>query len=95
MALHEFQCRKCGIRFEKFMHVSEYQEQECPECGSGTDEMFDRGNGGFRFKLIPGKPTGIYEYDYGKKATWDCTAPGKMDYLKREGIISDPFERAA
>jgi hypothetical protein len=33
----------------------------------------------------------VYDYDYGKKATWDMTVPGKMDMLKKEGRIRDPF----
>lgn len=78
-------------RFERVMHFSEYHEPPCPKCGAPTDQVFDRGHGASWFKMTPGKWTGVYDYDYGKKATWDMTVKGKRDYLTKEGIISDPF----
>ena len=65
----------------------------CPICGSPLELELGLGDDHrSRFRLTYGKMTGVYDYDYGKKATWDCTAPGKMDYLKKEGIIKDPFD---
>lgn len=69
----------------------EWTHGVCDECGEPL-ELDLNGHGGSRFKLTYGKWTGVYEYDYGKKATWDCTPKGKMDYLKKEGIIRDPFD---
>lgn len=42
-----------------------------------------------------GRDSGWYDRDYGKRATEDCTAPGKMEYLKKEGVIKDPFDYPA
>jgi putative FmdB family regulatory protein len=92
MALHAFECEVCGERFERIMHFKELYDPDCPICGGKTEQVFTKGNGGFSFKFTPGKPTGVYALDYGKNATWDCTVPGKMEYLKKEGRISDPFE---
>ena len=36
--------------------------------------------------------SGVYALDYGRRATEDLTVPGKMDALKREGRIRDPFD---
>lgn len=91
MALHEFECRECGKRFTKVMHHKEYHEPPC-ECGGETDQVFD-GHGGFKFTYTPGKWTGIYEYDYGKRATYDLTVPGKLEALKKEGKALDPFDK--
>jgi len=76
------------------MHYKDYFEPKC-ECGAPTDQVFDHGNGASFFKMTPGKWTGVYDFDYGKKATWDMTVKGKKEYLTKEGIISDPFEKHA
>jgi len=44
-----------------------------------------------RFAFTPGRETGAYEYDYGKKATWDLTPPGKYDRLRHDGVVENPF----
>lgn len=92
MALYEFECNLCGERFEKVIPVEQYHEPECPLCGGVTEQVL-RGHGGGFFKMTPGKETGVYDYDYGKKATWDLTVPGKSDRLKKEGVIRDPFDK--
>jgi putative FmdB family regulatory protein len=93
MALHEFECSLCGERFERVMHYSEVHDPDCPLCGGKTDQVYDRGNGASFFRMTPGKETGVYDFDYGKKATWDLTVPGKMERLKKEGTIADPFDK--
>ncbi len=47
---------------------------------------------GFVLGRTPGKNTGFYDLDYGKRATEDLTVPGKMEALKKAGVIKDPFE---
>ena len=92
MAIYEFECSLCGERFERSIPCAEYREPECVFCGGKTEQVFINGSGGFNFKMYPGKWTGMYDYDRGKKATWDLTVPGKMDILKKDGTIRDPFE---
>lgn len=50
--------------------------------------------GRFKFdQSRAGRDTGVYDYDYGTRATWDLTVPGKMDKLARDGRIArDPFD---
>jgi len=33
MPLYEYQCRTCGVRFERRQHISDEPVQVCPECG--------------------------------------------------------------
>lgn len=33
MPLYEYQCRTCGVRFERRQHVNDKPVQVCPECG--------------------------------------------------------------
>jgi hypothetical protein len=63
----------------------------CPQCGQ-TFEQDLRGHGGFSFKRTPGVRSGVYALDYGRRATEDLTVPGKMEMLKKEGRIKDPFD---
>ena len=65
--------------------------ETCQICGQKFDQEL-KGHGGGWFNFEYGKETGAYDYDYGKKATWDLTPKGKMDRLKKEGIIRDPFD---
>ncbi|MGC2321471.1 MAG: zinc ribbon domain-containing protein, partial [Terriglobales bacterium] len=38
MPLHEFQCRKCGHRFERIQKFSDSDPKKCPQCGAGKLE---------------------------------------------------------
>jgi len=33
MPTYEYQCRECGISFERYQHFSEAPLRICPECG--------------------------------------------------------------
>lgn len=63
----------------------------CPKCGEPFEQDL-KGHGGFSWKRTPGVRSGVYALDYGRRATEDLTVPGKMDALKREGRIRDPFD---
>jgi len=39
MPLYEYECRKCGQRFERLVSISEAdQKQPCPHCGEEDTE---------------------------------------------------------
>lgn len=39
MPIYEYQCRKCGERFEKIQKMNEGSDTViCPECGEGNPE---------------------------------------------------------
>ena len=33
MALYEYECRNCGVRFERRQHMGDEPVKICPECG--------------------------------------------------------------
>ena len=33
MPIYEYQCEKCGVRFERLQHMSADPVSSCPECG--------------------------------------------------------------
>jgi putative FmdB family regulatory protein len=33
MPIYEYQCEKCGVRFERLQHMSAEPVSSCPECG--------------------------------------------------------------
>ena len=33
MPLYEYQCKDCGVRFERLQHMSDEPVKVCPECG--------------------------------------------------------------
>jgi hypothetical protein len=44
------------------------------------------------FTYTVGKESGVYENDWGRRATYDLTVPGKLDKLQRDGRVPvDPF----
>ncbi len=89
----EFACT-CGTRAEVSGGVNEELAAPiCSECRVAM-EWAPTTMGGAWFKHVPGKETGVYEHDWGKKATWDLTIPGKIERLERDGRIPrDPFKQ--
>ena len=89
---YEFKCDKCNKCKMVIMPASQrdtYVEPEC--CDQKMEQTYE--SYGYAFAMgKPGERTGIYEYDYGKKSTWDLTPPGKMEQLKRAGVLKDPFD---
>ena len=39
MPLYEYQCEKCGHRFEKIQKFSDKMVKKCPECGGKVEQM--------------------------------------------------------
>jgi putative FmdB family regulatory protein len=37
--LYEFQCKKCGHRFERIQKFSDPDPKKCPECGGKIERM--------------------------------------------------------
>lgn len=86
--MYEYVCLKCKKHAELLKSVHDDQTPVC--CERAMDWVPYSTPG--KFNYVAGKETGVYEYDYGKKATWDLTVPGKTERLTRDGRISDPFK---
>ncbi len=71
MPLYEYQCEKCGHRFEKIESVSASATKKCPKCGARAVRLPSAPS--FQFK-----GSGWYATDYGGK-TADSAAAEKSE----------------
>jgi putative FmdB family regulatory protein len=62
MPLYEYQCKKCGHRFEKIQKFSDKMVKKCPECGGQVEQMISA-------PAVQFKGSGWYVTDYAKKST--------------------------
>lgn len=74
MPLYEYQCQKCGHRFERIQKFSDAPIAECPKCGGAVQKLVS--SPAFQFK-----GTGWYVTDYarqGDKST-ESKSTGKTE----------------
>jgi putative FmdB family regulatory protein len=62
MPLYEYECKKCGHRFEKIQLYSDKMVKKCPECGGQVEQMISA-------PAVQFKGTGWYVTDYAKKSS--------------------------
>jgi len=60
--LHEFQCPKCGHRFERIQKFSDSDPKKCPQCGAGKLKRL------LHAPAVQFKGTGWYVTDYARKS---------------------------
>ena len=39
MPIYEYQCKECGVRFERMQHFSDSPVSVCPECGGQVQRL--------------------------------------------------------
>ena len=61
MPLYEYECKKCGHRFEKIQKFSDKMVKKCPECGGQVEQMISA-------PAVQFKGSGWYVTDYAKKS---------------------------
>lgn len=61
MPIYEYECRKCGRRFEKIERFDSSPRKKCPVCAGRADRLLPSGIS-FQFK-----GSGFYATDYAKK----------------------------
>ena len=61
MPLYEYQCKKCGHRFEKIQKFSDKPVKKCPECGGPVEQTISA-------PAVQFKGSGWYVTDYAKKS---------------------------
>jgi len=61
MPLYEYQCSKCGHRFEKIQKFSDKMVKKCPDCGGKVEQMISA-------PAVQFKGSGWYVTDYAKKS---------------------------
>jgi putative FmdB family regulatory protein len=60
MPLYEYQCKKCGHRFEKIQKFSDKPITKCPECGGKVEQLISS-------PAVQFKGSGWYVTDYARK----------------------------
>ena len=43
MPTYEYECKKCGLRFEKFQSIMAKPVRKCPECGGRARRLLGMG----------------------------------------------------
>jgi putative FmdB family regulatory protein len=93
MPLYEYQCQKCGHRFERIQKFSDAMVKKCPDCGGKVEQMISA-------PAVQFKGSGWYVTDYAKKpssgssskAEAEKKADSKSDSAKDSGKDSGSKE---
>ncbi len=72
MPLYEYECVKCGHRFEKIESVSASATKKCPKCGGKAERQLAA-------PAIQFKGSGWYVTDYAPKSSGSAAAEGGGD----------------
>ncbi|MBO0912218.1 MAG: zinc ribbon domain-containing protein [Acidobacteria bacterium] len=60
MPLYEYECRKCGHRFERIQRYSDPLVKKCPDCGGKVEQLLSA-------PAVQFKGSGWYVTDYARK----------------------------
>lgn len=89
MPTYEYQCLKCGHKFERFQSMTDQPVKRCPECRCKVRRLLGVGAG------IIFKGSGFYETDYKRK---NSGGAGKTEStkssVKTENKKSDDSKKA-
>ena len=77
MPLYEYECKKCGHRFEKIQLYSDKMVKKCPECGGQVEQMISA-------PAVQFKGSGWYVTDYAKKSSSPGSSGSGSDSSSKE-----------
>jgi putative FmdB family regulatory protein len=77
MPLYEYECEKCGHRFEKIQKFSDKMVKKCPECGGKVEQMISA-------PAVQFKGSGWYVTDYANKSHAPAASDGGGSESKKE-----------
>jgi putative FmdB family regulatory protein len=77
MPLYEYQCEKCGHRFEKIQKFSDKMVKKCPVCGGPVEQMISA-------PAVQFKGSGWYVTDYANKSHAPASDGGSSEAKKEE-----------
>jgi putative FmdB family regulatory protein len=72
MPLYEYQCSKCGHRFERIQKFSDKRIKKCPECGGPVEQVISA-------PAVQFKGSGWYVTDYARKSHAPASSDGGKD----------------
>jgi putative FmdB family regulatory protein len=82
MPLYEYQCKKCGHRFEKIQKFSDKMVKKCPDCGGVVEQMISA-------PAVQFKGSGWYVTDYPKKSHAPASSDSGSDSKKDDKAKSE------
>jgi putative FmdB family regulatory protein len=82
MPLYEYECKKCGHRFEKIQKYSDRMVKKCPDCGGRVEQMISA-------PAVQFKGSGWYVNDYPKKGGTSASSESSAS-LKDSGKDEKP-----
>jgi len=77
MPLYEYQCKKCGHRFEKIQKFSDKPVKKCPQCSGPVEQTISA-------PAVQFKGSGWYVTDYAKKSAAPTSPDGGSKESKKE-----------
>jgi len=67
--IYEYECKKCGHRFERIQKFSDKPVTRCPECGGKLEQLLHA-------PAVQFKGSGWYVTDYARKSSATSSADG-------------------
>lgn len=86
MPTYEYQCRKCGHKFEKFQSITAAPVKTCPKCRGRVARLVSGGAG------IIFKGTGFYQTDYKNAKSPGTSAASSEKSAESKSAESKPAE---
>ena len=72
MPLYEYQCKKCGHRFERIQRFSDPLVKKCPDCGGKVEQIISA-------PAVQFKGSGWYVTDYARKGSGENKGESKTE----------------
>ena len=85
MPLYEYQCQKCGHRFERIQRFSDAMVKKCPDCGGKVEQLISA-------PAVQFKGSGWYVTDYAGKSSGRSVSNSDSDGKGDSGKDSGPQE---
>jgi putative FmdB family regulatory protein len=77
MPLYEYECKKCGHRFEKILKFSDKPMKKCPDCGGAVEQLISA-------PTVQFKGAGWYVTDYAKKGASSSSKSSDSESTSKE-----------
>lgn len=77
MPIYEYECKKCGHRFERIQKFSDKPVTRCPECGGKVEQLLHA-------PAVQFKGSGWYVTDYARKSSAPSSDGGSKSENKPE-----------
>ncbi|MBL7198414.1 MAG: zinc ribbon domain-containing protein [Candidatus Omnitrophica bacterium] len=83
MPTYEYECKKCGYKFEKFQNMSDKPLKECPKCNGTVRRLIGKGIG------VIFKGSGFYATDYKNNTSSNRTCCGRTERCDKPPCSDD------